>query len=231
MTLTQALQTIHRLYQGDVSYPTSSEDDYTLRVGLLNDSIDVWEKEGDGRWPELYVTLADAADGDKTTTADATTLTTPTDFNFMHGFVRIDDANGSQVFYPEVSLDRAHLFANNTTTKLFYVTGNRKDGHTIHINPAMEATGRDVTYEYYKIADTLSTGSDVIEMGDPYYAIYYALSIMFENDGEGDRAIKALQQANDRLDQMKVRRMVMGAYQDNNVPDPHYEMGVSGFGV
>lgn len=231
MTLTEALQAIHRLYQADVNYPESTEDDYQLRVGLLNDAIGVWEREGDGRWPELYTTLAAAATGTKTTTAGATTLTAPTDFSFMHGYVRIDDANGASVYYAEVPRDKAHLFDNDTVTNFYYVTGNRKDGFVVNIHPAMEATGRNVAYEYYKTADRLSSGSDVIEMSDPYYAVYYALSIMFEADGEGDRAIKALDQSTDRIEQMRIQRMVAGAYQDSTIPDPLGAVGVSGFGV
>lgn len=231
MTLTQAQQILHSLYQGDTNDPSTSDDDYSTRTRLLNAAINVWEKEGDGRWPELFVNLSDASDGDKTTTSGTSAYSAPTDFSFMAGFVRVDDENGAQTFYPEVSLDKAPLYANDTATKRFYVTGNTQDGFTVNILPAPTVTGRDITYEYYKVADQLSTGSDIIEMSDPYYAVYYALSVLFENDGEGDRAIKALQQSRDRLDQMKIRRMVVGAYQDNSIPDRDYDTGTAGFGV
>lgn len=231
MTLTQAQEILHTLYQGDTDTPASTDDDYLTRTRLLNAAIGVWEFEGDGRWPELYTTLADAATGAKTTTSGDSTYDTPDDFKIMHGFVRVTDSNGMQAFYPEVAIDKAHLYANDTITKRFIVTGNPASGYTLNLLPAPSSTGLTINYEYYKIASALTTGADIIEMSDPYYAVYYALSVMFENDGEGDRAVKALEQANDRLSKMRLRLMVPGAYQFNGIPDADWDLGGGVFGV
>lgn len=231
MTVTTALQQIHTLYQGDVDEPSSSDDDYTARLRIINAAIDNWSSEGDGRWRELFTTLSDAADGDKTTTASDGTLVTPTDFRTISGYVRIDDENGNQTFYPQVDIEKEQLLSNNTQTRRFYITGNESSGFVINVKPAPTVSSRTISYEYFKQATQVTTGTDVIEMDDPYYVIYYTLSVLFENDGEGDRAIKALQQANDRLAQMKLRNLVAGSYQENSIPDRYYDLGVPSFGV
>ncbi len=224
-----AQQILHRLYQGDDSTPSTSDSDYTVRRSYLNDAIRQWEVED--QWRELYVTLADASDGAKTTTASTATYSAPSDFRQPVGFLRItDSSSGTETYYTFIDVDRVQLFDNDTSSKFYYVTGNPQDGYTIHIHPTPDTTGETIAYEYYKTADTLSSTTDVFEMSDPYYAIYYALSVLFENDGQGDRAMKALAQANDRLQRMKINNLVYPAYSDNSIPDVDFNTGVLGFG-
>ena len=70
MTQDEALQQIHILLEKDTDYPTSGSEDYTVRQALLANAVRVWAYEEGVTWNELFVDLADASDGDKTTTAD-----------------------------------------------------------------------------------------------------------------------------------------------------------------
>lgn len=47
MDLDALQKRIHRIYEGNVDYYSSSEDDYILRTGLCNDAIEEWKMGGE----------------------------------------------------------------------------------------------------------------------------------------------------------------------------------------
>lgn len=229
MTEAQAQTILANLYDGSATAPDTTDTDYTYRLNLLNVGIQVHENEKTD-WNELYDTLAAAADGTKTTTAGTASYSTPTKFQHIVGYARIDDENGTEVEYPIVPVWKVQLYINDTASRFAYITGNTSSGYKVNFRPTPTASSRDINYEFYKTATLLTAPDSKFEMSDPYFAIYYALSVMFENDGEGDRATKALAQANDRLRLMKLRNVELGYLQDSTVHDQDYETGVGGFG-
>ena len=224
MTETEAQAILHILYEGNNSTPASTTSDYLTRRGLMNVGIATWEKEG--LWRELYVNLSDAADGDKTTTADDADYDCPTDFIFPVGFLRIGTS-----YYPFRDVEKYQLTtSSDDSTYFYYVTGNKNTGYDIHIHPTPSSTGDTITYEYYKSATALSATTTVFEMNDPYFAIYFALSKLLELDGKMGEAQKAFVEAGERLERMKEINMTVPFYQQNQVPDEAFSRGVGGFG-
>lgn len=228
MTLTQAQTILHALYQGDDDTPINTSDDWAVRTTLLGVGVDEWEQEIT-EWRELYTTLLTASDGDKTTVASTATYNCPTNFIRPVGFLRIDDGTNTH-YYPRKEVDGIQLFDDNTTEKFYYVTGSASAGFSITIHPTPD-DAYTVSYEYYKRATKPTGTTDIFEMSDPYFAIYYALSVLHENDGAGLRAEKALAQASSRMQIMKSNNFSLGAYQDDFPGDVDFDLGVTGFGT
>lgn len=204
-----------------------------MRTALLNAAINAWENEYGVFWRELFTTLTDAADGDKTVNSSDLTYSTPTDFKFLGGYVETIDSNSIRTKYGVVQPEKAILKQGQTVTLEeghVYVTGNKSAGYTINFS-SQPTAGDTIDYPYYKLATSLSTGSDVIEMSDPYFAVYFVLSKLHEQDGEGDRAEFAMSQAIAKLDTMKTLNAQLPHYQLNQVDDSVLIRTSQGFGA
>ena len=230
MLLSDWQSVVHELYQLDSSVPGSSDEDYTVRTNLLKTAIALWSGEEGVLWRELWLDLSDAADGTKVTAAATTKYSCPSDFNFPGGFVRTKEDGVNWTFWKVYDQPKSELFKNPTLLEAFcWFTGNKKVGFSVNFSK-QPTPGVTLDYPYYKDPFIPSSSSDVIEMSDPYFAVYYALSKLHENDGEGDRATVALAVAESRLAAMKARNAMMPSYQENYVPDRDLELGISGFG-
>lgn len=226
MTLNQFQQYLHALYQGDSNTPESGDDDFTYRTSLLVSSIHDWDNEPGIFWAELWKMNSTAQT--QTTNGVATTFTASTDFRFPGGFVRLVNSSGNSTFYKVKRAQEIELLRNQTE-EVCWFTGNEKDGFTLNFLSA-PATGLTVDYPYYKKPYEPSTGSHVIEMADPWFALYTALAKLHEQDGEGDRALLALQKANSRMANMRIRNELPVWFQENSIPDRNFSTGSGGFG-
>jgi len=228
MTLNEFQTYLHSLYKADGSTPSSGSDEWTHRRNLLYAAINLWDSEKGVFWNELWVTLASAADGDKTAAVSDLSYDMPTDFRFLGSYVRVTSSAGKNVYYRVISPSDAELYAN-TSTKAVYVTGNVKTGFDLHFLDQPTA-GDTINYPYYKTPSLPSATSDVIEMADPWFGIYYALSVLHSIDGDGDLSNRALAMAQDRLSSMKIRNMQLPNDQTNKVDDREFKQGFGGFG-
>lgn len=224
MTEATAQDRLHMLYEGDNSTPSATSSDYLTRRGLMNVGINTWEKEA--LWNELYVNLSDASDGDKTTVNGTSSYDCPTDFRFPVGWLRLGTTY--YPFYPPEKFQT--IRSTDTATKFYYVTGNANTGYDIHIHPT-PSSADTITYEYYKTATELSATTTIFEMSDPYFAIYFALSKLYEQDGLSGESQKAFMEADARLQKMKEINTMTPFYQQNDIPDEMDSRNVSGFGV
>lgn len=227
MTLSDAQTILHTLYEGDTDVPTSSDDDYTVRTRLFNAAIGLWEQELPD-WRELRKTLASAATGTKTTTASTSAYATPTDFIRPLGWLRVTDSSGTESYYEYMDIQKVQIFDNDTTSKFYYVTGSANSGFYVNIHPTPDTSSLTISYEYYKTAASLSSGTDKFEMSDPYYAIYFALARLKAQDGEDN--VEEMLQIKDRLDRMKVNNWTLPAYTNSETPDLAYDLGGYVFG-
>ena len=191
----------------------------------MDTSINVWETEDD--WKELYTNLADAADGTKITTASTSAYDTPTDFVRVVGYVRIDTT-----YYPYYPPEKYQLIkSTDSSTSFYYITGNANSGFKVNIHPAPTSTGDTIIYEYYKSATLLTATTTKFEMADSQFAIYFALSKLYEQDGLSGESQKAFLEANSRLEKMKENNARTPFYQSNQIPDHDFHgRGVGGFG-
>lgn len=228
MTLDNFQQAYHFLLEGNVDTPSSSDDEYTHRTELLKMAINAWANDYGILWNELWVNLADASDGDKTVSASTVIYDMPTDFKFLGGKPQTYTTSDSRTYYKVYALPLADL-KKNITGKFCYVTGNKKTGYSI--NFLQQPTENDtIEYPYYKEPFEPSAGSDVIEMSDPWFAVHYALSKGHELEGDGDRAVKAIAIADEKLTNMKIINDIKPGYESNSIQDVDFVTDNPGFG-
>ena len=227
MTLDQFQSTLHALYQGDTNTPTSSEDDYTYRTSLLGSAIDDWNDEKGIQWAELAKWNTDG----QTQTTDGVTVKFAcySDFAYPGGYVLLKDANGTYAKYDVIPPQKAQLYKGKTDTKCWF-SGNDKDTRYLNFVSA-PASGYTIEYPYYKSPFKPTTGSHVIEMQKPMFAVYTSLAKLHEQDGEGDRALLALQKANNAMAGMRINNDFPLWFQDHSVDDRDFVQGSGGFGV
>lgn len=226
MTLQEFMDYLHSQYQGDTSTPSSSDEDWDVRLHLLYDAIAAWESLDGITWAELWAMNSDSADGDVLTVANTAQYDAPSDFRFSGGFVRLIDSTGGSDFYAVKQAHEVELYRNETS-KICWFTGNKKAGYKLNFLNAPTA-GLEIEYPYYKEPFLPTTVGHVIEMSDPWFAVKYVLSKLHELDGEGDRAGLALSLANGKLQGMKAKNQMPVWFQDNSIPDN--DPSESGFG-
>lgn len=226
MTLTELLQHINILINKDTDYPTSSEEDYDVRVKLVNQAINVWGDDKGVLWNELFASLADASDGDTELVEDQESYDCPTDFNFPLGKVRTVHDDDS-TYYDRMPVTQSQLLDDDSSTYCFWITGNKDAGHDIHIHPTPDSdnAGDTISYDYYKDPTELSSGTDVIEMSDPYFAVYWAAAELMQ-DELPSQADTYRQIALNKLSAMKLRNDQPAAWEAHAITD-NYE----GFGI
>lgn len=222
-TADDAIDYINTLYESDSASPTSGDEDYTVWFNLLNVAINIWENEEGMLWRELFVKLADAADGDKTTVADTTSYDCPTDFKFpASGYVWIGSGT-AKIPFKVLRQEDTQLAENDTSHWCYFLQDTTP---TLEFNPNLASTlpaGYTISYNYYKNASALSTGSSTFEMQDPMFAVYYALSELKKDEGD----VSALNIATQKLEGMRTKNMAPAWLQDTTTSSP----SDSGFGV
>lgn len=187
MTLTSLIQVIWRKYDKSVDYPTAGSDDYNLILGYINDAIQSWgdqAHEDNIKWRELFTNLSSASSGTKTTTNATASYVCPDDFVEMSSFLKITDATGNSLYYSYIDPDdvMANL-KNDSSARIYWLTRNSTTGKWwVNISPTPTTTGDTIEYSYYKTPTELSTGTNIIEMGKPYFAVYHALTALFEEE-------------------------------------------------
>lgn len=237
MDLTTAQTILHALYTGDDQTPASTDAEWTVRTVYLNSAINTWETEFGMLWNELWTNLADASDGDKTINASDLLYTTPTDLHFLGGYVDTYTVSTQKTRWQVVKPEKAALLDGDSievvtgfTAGHVWLTGNAKAGLVVNFS-SQPTAGDTLDYPYYKNATTLSAGSDVIEMSDPYFALYFALSKLHEQDGNGGRAGFAIGQAEEKLKNMKTLNAMAPPFQQNSVENSDVLRSGGGFGV
>ena len=219
MTLTEFQTYLHALYRGDDNVPTDGDTKWNQREYILHSAINIWENQN-VLWDELWTTLTDASTGDKTVNSSDLAYTMPTDMKFLGGYVTV--TSGTQVTtYTVVKPQDISLY----TSGVVYFTGNKKIGQTLHFL-TQPTVGGTIDYPYYKDAFTPTTTAHVIEMSDPYFAVYYALGKLHEQEGAGDRARASYAIADEKLIKMKTANMLLPPLQPNRPNDD----GRGGFG-
>lgn len=205
-TLTQAVTKLNTLLELDSTAPSSGEEDFSVWTDLLNTGVNIWENEEGMLWKELFVKLADAPDGDKTTTT-ATTYTVPALFRFPNsGFVWLGTGT-NKTAYKVVKQEEIQLYENNKGNWCYFLMDGTP---TLEFNPNLAITsGQTISYNYYKFASALSTGTDTFDMSDPMFAVYYALSELTKEEGNA----QSLSISTQKLEAMRTRNEMPAYFQ------------------
>lgn len=229
MTVDQILQQIHRTYELNADYPASGEDDYALRLGLVNDAITKWSQQESVLWRELYTSLSAASTGTKTTTINVSSYATPTDFASISSFPKITSATGS-LYYPFAKNDEVMNLLRDSSSKQFFYISGKPGAYKINFNPAASATGNTISYDYYKTPAVMTSGSDVPEMSRPLYIVYDVLASLYEGDIRTDMVTKYLQLAKGVMDEMIVLNEVPPSFNSDQIDDLDYKLSGVRFG-
>lgn len=226
MTLDDIQHAIHLMYEGNVDYVASGDEDYSVRQGLINNWINRWANVEGMLWNELW----------KTTTANqytfnssTTSYNLPADFKFLGGFVRITPVGGGTPFkvrvYPP---DQVQIVDSNAPYA--YVTGI-PGSYVLNLNgiPATYSGGA-MNFDYYKLPLRLDNTTDIPEIPDPYFLVYGVTSQLHLNTRNNSGYTVNKTEAETRLSQMMERNMLQPSYQDNTMEDVNYELFGSGLG-
>ncbi len=210
-TLTNCIAYINSLYELDSTPPTSGEEDFIVWTALLNVAINLWEAEEGMLWQELFVKLADASTGaDTTTTAGDYSYAVPTAFRFpASGYVWLGSGT-NKTAYKVIKQEDLTLYENNSDNWCYFLLDASP---TLEFNPNLTlTTGSTISYNYYKKATALSSGSDVLEMSDPMFAVFYALSVLKSEEGDTVSASIASQ----KMEGMKTKNMLPAWFQEDS---------------
>ena len=218
MTLSEILNKIHLLYEGDTSYPSSGSEDYEVRKALVNAAIEAWENEN-VRWRELFVNLEDASDGDKTATTSTTVYSVPSDYRFISSFLYIEDSDGNKTYYTYIRPDDKIKISGSS--KVFFETGGGSNKKINIVNPV----NGTIHYSYYKKATKLSSPSDVPEMLVPDFIVYWVLAQLYEQDLRNDKVAQYQALAKQALDYMIVENETKPFNHTYQLPELDYEAG------
>lgn len=210
VNLNSAIAYINTLYESDSSAPSSGDEDYSVWTSLINIAVGIWEQEEGILWRELFVKLADAADGDKTTDG-TTSYTLPTDFRFpASGYVWVGSGT-NKTAYKVIKQEDIQLYENNSDNWCYFLLDGTP---TLEFNPNLTmSTGDTISYNYYKWATAMSSGTDTFEMSDPMFVVYFVLAELKKDEGDTTAASIATQ----KLEAMRTRNMMPTWYQDDSL--------------
>jgi hypothetical protein len=211
-TLANLQTRIHYILEADTAVPESTEDDYTLRTGLINAAIDAWQHSDGVRWPELY-TEQSSQIGD----GSDTTFTLPANFRELTGYVqvRVGDAYDN---YQVIPVHQAHALRNGSISEKYCYVSGSPGSYVLNFSVAPDDDAT-IYIPYYKYATELASASDVSECPDPDFLVYYALAELYKADTNLSGFNAARQEAESRLSQMRFAAAGLPHYPANALPD------------
>jgi len=207
LTEQEIINIVYSLYETDTTNWATTEEEYLAARQWCNVAIRRWEFYDNTRWRELFVTLTDSTDenADKTLTAGTYAYDCPSDMRFPASWVRTLSSGGAVTFWKVIGPEKSANYANSDAHVCWF-TGSEKAGFTLNFNSNVTlTTGHTINYEYYKAASTFSATTSTTEVPDPYFIVYFVLARFLKNDGEDN--IEELQEADDRLETMRVANM------------------------
>ena len=175
ITLDNILEAAHRKYDGSTDYPTLTEDDYIVRMGVVNDLIGLWEKEPID-WNELI-------ELDNTIVSGGTKIENlPADFEKMNGMVYVD---GKELKYIKPT-ERATTLELNSSAE-FYTIYGKPGAKKLYCNPA-PTSGVNIIFDYYRTITAMTVGTDQPDMSDTMFLYNGLVAFLYEQDARTDKS-------------------------------------------
>lgn len=207
---------IEVLVNNDKDTPTTDDDEWGIRLALINAAIDNWSSE-DTLWNELWTTYTHNNTVSATSAYDLTSLE---DFRFPGSELRLQ--LGDQITY--VKIVPAGEAQNYTGQgRVAYITGNNSSGLTLNLNWVPKdgdgTFGATIMFDYYKVATSLQDTTDVPEMSDTSYISYWvsAQKSLLESQNNKFTVFSGL--ATQSLEQMKIMNTIGPPNQPNVTDD------------
>ena len=224
MNETQIISAIYALYEIDDSDWDATSSEYLTAREYLNAGLQDWAMRQ--TWRDLWSTLTDASDGDKTITASTWAYDCPTNFSYPNSWVRTTIGT-TNTFWQVVPTEKVAKHSSDEGY-FCYFTGSVADGYVLNFNARITlTTGDTINYEYYKTPTTYTATTTESEIPDTYYLVYYALARLLRNDGEDFKYEEG--KAREIMDRMEVNN-IQGYWDISNQVEEPLGQGI-GFGV
>jgi len=153
----------------------------------------------------------------------ATYAISATDFRAYPGsYIMFTDANGNIQYMDIVKPENAIPLIKIGARRAF-ITGNPSVGYTINFTFTPTASdqliGLTMSLYYYKSALKMASATDKPEMNDPQYLVSYVAAKKNLFNGRADIANDYLEDAQEAMDNMRIRNEFVVPYGDNRTPD------------
>jgi hypothetical protein len=217
MSLQDILDEIYVNVDDDPTSSTTQDDEQTARIRLVNSGIRAWERQ-DVYWRELWTLYTgQALSNTNTYPIDAS------DFLQPGSLLYLTDASGNVTFIDVIDPTQAIRYAQNGESRAAYFTGNQNTGFTLNLTwtptTGDNAYGLTYSFYYYKSASRLAFTNDIPEMMDSNYLVWYATAQKHLFNNRTDMAQDAMAQAQDCMDNMRIKNELMVNYGDNSLQD------------
>ncbi len=215
-TLQDIQDTIEVLVNNDSDTPATTDDEWTIRLNLINLAIQNWEDE-DTLWDELWTTYTH---GSPITAATTYTLTF-TDFIKPGSTLRFV-LNNATIYVPIVSPEEAQNYIGSNMS-VAYITGNDNAGWTLNLS--WTPTSGDGTYgatiklDYYHHALKLSGTTDKAEMRSTAYIVYWVSAQKSLLESQSNKYSVFNARAMQAFETMKINNALPPANQSDRVDD------------
>lgn len=218
-TLQDLNDRINTLVNNDSDTPESDDDEYVVRLNLINQSIGKWEAS-DVLWDELWTSYTHGA------TLSATksyTLTSLTDMRFPGGFIKLT-LSGVDTFIGVVSPEEYQKFQQDV--RCVYFEGNNSSGWTLKLGwtPADgDGTfGATLSFPYYKYATRFTTASATTtkpEMSDPNFIVYDVSATKSLLESKNNQFSIFSTDAQTSLNNMRIMNDIKPPFQSDSMDD------------
>lgn len=182
MDYDEIFEAYYSLYRAEATVPTSTDDEYIIGIPLAKEAINRWANYDNTMWKELFTTLQDADDGNKTVTSGVD-YTAPEDMKTVGGSVTVRDDDGKLIRrYPIIEPQEAQF--RTDSSYYAYFTGDPGNGYVMHLNPEPDTAviGHNLDYVYYKKPTVFTlNGGEVTEMPQPYFIVHRMLANRFRS--------------------------------------------------
>lgn len=163
---------INTLVSNDSDTPAAIDDEWTVRINLINQAIGKWESS-DVHWDELWTSYTHNT---VVVAADTDYVLTIADLRFPGGFIKLS-LNGGDTYIQVVSPEEYQRY--QMEARCVYFTGNPSTGYTLNLGWTPVAgdgtVGATIKFPYYKYATRFTSSSLTTakpEMSDPNFLVY-----------------------------------------------------------
>lgn len=176
MDFNEIFENYYTLYRGESDTPPEGDEEYIIGMRYANNAISRWANVDGTYWKELFTTLRQSPDGDKTVVTGKTAYICPSNMREAGGYVKVLSPTGALArTYEIIEPQEAQFRAEGG--QFCYFTGNPSTGFTMNLGgaPDESVSGFLLDYVYYKKPTIFETGDDVTEVPNPWFIVHHML--------------------------------------------------------
>ena len=198
---------INALVMEDPTAPTAGDSTWNLYLSYLNMAQHDWQESY--QWRTLYKevnTLTSVSTGN-------VTLSLPSDFRKVDGFLRICDSTNVVGSYKQIDPEKKDQYG--ATDRFFYILGS-PIGYNMVVSPGTHGSGASIYYSYWANAASLASPTNVSMCPDPMYLVHKS-SEYFYKSRDDTRYVEERNEADKILARMLEFEQARGVSYDNTV--------------